>query len=1056
MVPYREWRLFDTRSLKGYGGMTFATYDLWTVDHLENGKIGIKQISGSPNYIQERYDLIIRPTSDFNLLAGMDSPVDAVFEFSLCLQGKHIHSRGTDTILGVHLDLYDLDDPDGLAWDKRLVTGRHYNGEDQWDDYPHDRSVAYFTDPNSSYGGYGYGYASWGTLGIFYHTAMGAQPYASSNAIFFDGRENFFKGGLSFRINNGFSLSGSVEVPETTEYWYFVLNPIRLNIHYFNPVVNSISRKWMPTTGGVELKLNGIAFDLTDAELSDATRHPTPGTPVGGWNHVVEYIYFEGLQNQGQYKLQRSALDFIVDSDSQITIPANKMPAMAAGTYAIRLKTWNIADVGPVVSWAGDWKAAADGRVSRSGRLIFRVGLPTVKASGMPLFGQYAPIDIRVKSAANLVLNGGFNADASEWTASGGGGKPAMASVAGGFSGNCLQLTCDGTPGRYAYEKIDGLVIGEHYRIQGYFKKGTASGGFIKLGTTQGGGEIFSQINLADAAWALYGANFLATAGSAYVSLGVEEANKTALFDEIWLFQGPGFYEGRLLSQSPVKRALDDNAGSGTISDMDLELANGDRFFSQQLATEFLKNQVIQTFQAWQEAAESEKSLVFTGSIDDYELEGDLFRMKVRDVTQTHFQKKIPVGICTSEEFPDIHPDEDGKPMPDILGRANFTTTEAKGAVRAIYIDTTIYRYLAARGSLHGVTEVYSDGTLMTLTTHYSIINDDLGRTYIQFLADQGEKKITFNAEGYVCTPMNSANGYVQNPAYIRLFFLNYLMELPSIFIDFESFDTLAAFYTAIGEHESGYLILQEEREAREVLAELSFTYGDTGFINKAGQYAVGRKGLKDITTEAFLFNQIDLIGHPKWKFNLNDAINYLKARFNYYPDPAIYKQAIKQTYVASRDKFGADVGEEIEMPWTTSATLISRRLAEELLRRGYGDKKCEFSVAIQWIDDLDLFTNIRLQDPFAIDAAGAGETGHYLYIEEMTVDQAANRIDIVAADYQWLLRQYCLLGDRDDLADNWATADESDRMWCYLCNRTTGYFADGEPGKVLADRNTF
>lgn len=147
------------------------------------------------------------------------------------------------------------------------------------------------------------------------------------------------------------------------------------------------------------------------------------------------------------------------------------------------------------------------------------------------------------------------------------------------------------------------------------------------------------------------------------------------------------------------------------------------------------------------------------------------------------------------------------------------------------------------------------------------------------------------------------------------------------------------------------------------------------------------------------------------------------------------------------------------DMPWTTSTTMIERRITEELLKRGQGDLKAEFTIPMNWVDLFDLFSNLRLQDPFGLGTGGEGEYGRYYYIESMTYDFMNCLIDIVAIDLQFVLRQCSILGsctasDSNYVPPTWAAATEAQRMFSYLClcgSGETGEFpSDGEPCKVL------
>jgi hypothetical protein len=110
--------------------------------------------------------------------------------------------------------------------------------------------------------------------------------------------------------------------------------------------------------------------------------------------------------------------------------------------------------------------------------------------------------------------------------------------------------------------------------------------------------------------------------------------------------------------------------------------------------------------------------------------------------------------------------------------------------------------------------------------------------------------------------------------------------------------------------------------------------------------------------------------------------------------------------------------------------------------------------VPIAWIDDLDVLTNFRLQDPIGVSLIGAGEHGRYCYVSGLTMDVSGMKLDLVAKDLNWLLRQYMIYGDENALPANWANATNEERIWAYYCNEVTERFSDGEIGKKYVDEN--
>ncbi len=354
------------------------------------------------------------------------------------------------------------------------------------------------------------------------------------------------------------------------------------------------------------------------------------------------------------------------------------------------------------------------------------------------------------------------------------------------------------------------------------------------------------------------------------------------------------FYDGRILRLSSLKRAVDDKTGLFQVADMSVTLSNHDKRYSQRLVTHQLKNREAILYHAWTEEPEASKSHIITMIVDDYSLKGKEFTVKMKDITQKYFQKKIPENICTEADFPDIHPDYVGAYMPEIIGRANLSAAyEHPGAVQAIYVDRTgpPYRCLASAGLITIPTdEVWIDDVQKTegAGADYTVVQAG-GRTYIHFNAgqDPGEDVVAFNANGYAYAGWNSANGYIQNLSYIIEYYLRFLVGIPATLINSAAFDTLATQYVQDGVHESCYLIIQEEVESMELLRQLLFTGGAKGFIAMNGQFTIQRKDISNwqvTDTDSHIFDQIELFESPTRTWNLPGAINTIKAQFGYVP----------------------------------------------------------------------------------------------------------------------------------------------------------------------------
>ena len=69
-----------------------------------------------------------------------------------------------------------------------------------------------------------------------------------------------------------------------------------------------------------------------------------------------------------------------------------------------------------------------------------------------------------------LVLNGGFDSGAENWTPM----YCTLASIAGGQSGNCLEMTATVNAIQLFWQYVEDLVTGEMYEFSGYVKSGTS------------------------------------------------------------------------------------------------------------------------------------------------------------------------------------------------------------------------------------------------------------------------------------------------------------------------------------------------------------------------------------------------------------------------------------------------------------------------------------------------------------------------------------------------------------------------------------------------------
>lgn len=513
------------------------------------------------------------------------------------------------------------------------------------------------------------------------------------------------------------------------------------------------------------------------------------------------------------------------------------------------------------------------------------------------------------------------------------------------------------------------------------------------------------------------------------------------------------FYEGMILDLSSFERGTNDLNGLPIFPDIDVELDNSTREFSKLLAEYRCKNQLVELWWGYEEEPEVFHELIFTGVVADYDRPGPTWKVKLRDIKEKYFSVDIPRYRCSIENFPNIHQNHNGRAMPEVLGNASLTSGAAPGAVEAIYVDTSAFEYLAARGSLFSISEVYSDGALVN-PVDYEIVWKDGGRTYIDFVSDQGDAKITFNAQGYSFDDWDSANGYVQNPAYIILFLLAFFLEMPDLVVDIASFDALADLYDALGYGESGFLIVQENKRASEYLQELLFSFGAKLWTTADNKIKVARKDISGFSSGPLFFHQIDALSEPDRAQGFDQAVNYAPVRWGYYPTSNLFIGSKLHQRASSIAALEAEImpSPAWDFLWIAEESFADLRAQEELLKLGFGEQKINLPISIEHHDEIDILENFRFQDPYGLNIAGEGDAARFYYVEKIRFDPMRGSMNLTSVDLQWLLRQYFVLGDEGEHPANWSAALDSDRMYGYLCDEATGLFSDGEPGKILVN----
>ena len=127
------------------------------------------------------------------------------------------------------------------------------------------------------------------------------------------------------------------------------------------------------------------------------------------------------------------------------------------------------------------------------------------------------------------VKNGTFDSDTTNWT--GAYGNCTLASVSGGVSGNCLELTATGSTFQYAIGYMYDLGVSKYYKMTFSVKSGTSGAGAFRV-YVAGGSTVSGTSSGSWTAYTLYLTYFGTAATSIFVRKDTATIG-TMLFDSI-------------------------------------------------------------------------------------------------------------------------------------------------------------------------------------------------------------------------------------------------------------------------------------------------------------------------------------------------------------------------------------------------------------------------------------------------------------------------------------------------------------------------------------------
>jgi hypothetical protein len=307
---------------------------------------------------------------------------------------------------------------------------------------------------------------------------------------------------------------------------------------------------------GGGLLLNSACSDVDVTVLPDAPIDPATGLPVPtvavatnsgltlmkqdgslantGSGNAYNHVCLQGGRIRGMYFAHMIDLGAVAMAGTVLSLPADSA-LVENGSNSINktsryianpLGASSITKTGLTRDSFGCTKGLVRTRMGHKAENSMVCGITNAYNSGWQVGDSrgawLADVNAEVLTGqVELVNNGTFNTDTAGWTAGGGAGQTTLSVV-----GGAMRVTNVAAQFGYAAQFIGGLTIGKSYTLT-YSKTPGTGAGIVKVGTTQGGGEVGNGVTS--------GFTFTATTASVYIAFlaGSNIAGQYCDFDNI-------------------------------------------------------------------------------------------------------------------------------------------------------------------------------------------------------------------------------------------------------------------------------------------------------------------------------------------------------------------------------------------------------------------------------------------------------------------------------------------------------------------------------------------
>jgi len=507
-------------------------------------------------------------------------------------------------------------------------------------------------------------------------------------------------------------------------------------------------------------------------------------------------------------------------------------------------------------------------------------------------------------------------------------------------------------------------------------------------------------------------------------------------------------HKGKVLSISHALSSIGDLARTFERNRISIVMDDADYEFRglEDSESPNLKNIVLRIKVLFEDDSYASSLTVFTGQIYDWE-RLDHLQFKIDAVQSTiDLSAPYPTKKVEIADYANAADSAIDQIIPIPYGAVSNYGLAGNGAWPALMVDTTVdseKHLVGLQTAAITVDRVYLNGTLKTLTTHYTIstqVIDGMTHTLINWVAGVNPT----SSDVVSCDVTFGSRKPVEA---IKHIFENHFGESSGNF-NTTSYDAARDIEDDRGYNFAGGMTTQKSisQWKDEWCAELELDI----FWNAENKIMFNYASAVQSSGANVYTDVLDIIASGNRSDpQVTELVNYIDYSYSYdFARNYSYSHGVEED-TQSQTKYDGTYKDTVTFKWIRSAVMAADIAARKILRLKdpitYDNYALPLSSFSQALADAIKITHFEGRG-----SSGYDERVFQIRAMDFNLDRFLN--NILVEDTEDYMGSYCKLGDESALAANWGAASAADKDYWYVCDRATGQFSGGDRGKQLFD----